>query len=338
VAQGKFPAKWKGQGDFIMPGNDTDYLWRGTIPREETPFQHNPERGFVSSANQLPADTSYPYYLGRNYPLARAFRVNRMLSKMNGITPGDMMALQTDVHNVFAEWAMPLINKYLNPGRLQENELKYFQKLDGWDYRYTAESEAATVFETFWADLMDVVYNDEFENAPEPVAKPSPITLLDAIKRDPAYKFIDNKVTISVETLEDAMLMAFRQASQELDELNSQDRLRWSAFRHTHIDHLLRLPAFSRNDINNGGAASTISAMKERNGPGWRMIVEMKKEPEGYGIYAGGQSGNPGSRHYDDFISPWASGKYYRLRLLNKEQARSLNALGKINMQPEMTR
>jgi penicillin amidase len=261
-----------------------------------------------------------------------------MLSKMNGITAGDMMALQTDVHNVFAEWAMPIIYKYLNPGRLEETELKYFRKLDGWDYRYTAESEAATVFETFWADLMDVVYNDEFENAPEPVAKPSPITLLDAIKRDSAYKFIDNKVTISVETLEDAMLMAFRQASQELDELDSQDRLQWSAFRHTHIDHLLRLPAFSRSDIQNGGAASTISAMKERNGPGWRMIVEMKKDPEAYGIYAGGQSGNPGSRYYDNFISPWASGKYYRLRLMSKEAARNLNALGIINMQPEMTR
>lgn len=334
VAQGSFPAKWKGQGDFIMPGHDTHYIWRDMIPAAEIPFQFNPERGFVSSANQLPADTSYPYYLGRNYPLARAIRLNRKLNEMNGVTVNDMMALQTDVYNVFAEWAMPLIKKYLNPERLQENEMKYYQKLQSWDFRYTAESEAATVFEVFWADLMDVVYDDEFENAPEPVAKPSPITLLDAIKRDSAYKFIDNRITITVETLEDAMLMAFREASRELAEAEGRSRLSWSDYRHTHIDHLLRLPAFSRSDISAGGSASTISAMKERNGPGWRMVVEMKKVPEGYGIYAGGQSGNPGSRYYDNFINSWKEGKYYRLQMLSREQAAAAKVIGKLNLHP----
>ena len=68
------------------------------------------------------------------------------------------------------------------------------------------------------------------------------------------------------------------------------------------------------------------------------MIVEMKKEPEAYGIYAGGQSGNPGSRYYDNFITPWASGTYYRLRLMNREEARKLNGLGIINLKPKMTR
>ena len=63
--QGEWPAKWKGQGDFIMPGTDSSFMWQGMIPQNETPFQYNPERGFISSANQKPADTTYPYYLGR---------------------------------------------------------------------------------------------------------------------------------------------------------------------------------------------------------------------------------------------------------------------------------
>ena len=60
----EFPAKWKRQGDFVMPGTDSSYMWQGYIPMEENPHVINPERGFVSSANQLPADTTYPYYIG----------------------------------------------------------------------------------------------------------------------------------------------------------------------------------------------------------------------------------------------------------------------------------
>jgi penicillin amidase len=43
------------------------------------------------------------------------------------------------------------------------------------------------------------------------------------------------------------------------------------------------------------------------------MVVSLSPETEAYGIYPGGQSGNPGSRFYDNFISDWALGKYYPL-------------------------
>ena len=94
--QGEFPAKWKGQGDFVMPGTDSSYMWQGMIPQDEVPFQYNPARGFVSSANQKPADTAYHYYLGRDYPPYRGLLINRKLSVMNNITIADMMAMQTD--------------------------------------------------------------------------------------------------------------------------------------------------------------------------------------------------------------------------------------------------
>ena len=48
--QGEWPAKWQGQGDFVMPGMDSTYQWQGMIPQNEIPFQYNPARGFVSSA------------------------------------------------------------------------------------------------------------------------------------------------------------------------------------------------------------------------------------------------------------------------------------------------
>ena len=38
------------------------------------------------------------------------------------------------------------------------------------------------------------------------------------------------------------------------------------------------------------------------------------------GIYPGGQSGYPGSSHYDQFIQDWVDGKYYDFKFLDKNE------------------
>ena len=42
------------------------------------------------------------------------------------------------------------------------------------------------------------------------------------------------------------------------------------------------------------GDRNVVNATSENHGPSWRMIVEMSKPPKAFGIYPGGQSGNPG--------------------------------------------
>ena len=39
------------------------------------------------------------------------------------------------------------------------------------------------------------------------------------------------------------------------------------------------------------------------------MVVSLGPEVKAWGIYPGGQSGNPGSRHYDDFVDRWVRGE-----------------------------
>jgi penicillin amidase len=50
------------------------------------------------------------------------------------------------------------------------------------------------------------------------------------------------------------------------------------------------------------------------------MIVHLKPATEAFGIYPGGQSGNPGSRYYDNFIDSWSIGKYYTLWLMKETE------------------
>jgi penicillin amidase len=53
------------------------------------------------------------------------------------------------------------------------------------------------------------------------------------------------------------------------------------------------------------------------------MIVQLSAQTEAYGVYPGGQSGNPGSKFYDNFINQWVQGKYYTLWLMTKEETSS---------------
>lgn len=318
--QGEWPAKWKGQGDFIMPGTDSSYMWQGMIPASETPFQYNPARGFVSSANQRPVDSTYPYYLGREYPTPRGFIINRMLADTNKFNPERMKKMQTDNYNVFAEWARPLFLKNINPATLNKSEQRYFELLSKWDLRNDPQSAGATVFVLLWKNLKPAVFDDEYKNAPKPILMPFESTLLESLLRDSAWKFIDNINTPQKETLADICLFALKNATAELKEAEAGGRLEWGKYKGTRVTHLMRQPALSSTQLPIGGGENIINAAKETHGPSWRMIVSLTQQTEAYGIYPGGQSGNPGSRFYDNFIQDWAVGKYYTLWMMTKEE------------------
>jgi penicillin amidase len=314
--QGEWPAKWNGQGDFIMPGTDSTYQWQGMIPFDETPFQFNPARNFVSSANQDPADSTYPYYLGRGYPLYRGIIINRRLQAMSNITPKDMMALQTNNYNVFAEMATPLLLNHINENGLTAIEIKYLNLLKAWDFTNAPYSRGATVFEVVWSKFSQVVYDDDFKNAPAVILRPYDSNLLQGVLSDPAYQFLDNIETIQIESLADDVSAAFKKSIAELEKVQMEGRLEWSKYKDTRVSHLTKLEPLSRLHLTIGGGTHSINATKATHGPSWRMIVSLTPKTEAYGVYPGGQNGNPGSRFYDNFIDHWASGTYYPLWMM----------------------
>lgn len=330
--QGEWPAKWKGQGDFVMPGTDSSYLWQGMIPQDEIPFQYNPERGFVSSANQIPVDgSSYPYYVGRNFPVFRGIEINKRLGSMSKITPADMMALQTDNYNIVAEMVRPLMLKNINESNLTPDEKRYFELLKNWNLKNDTGSKGATVFEVYWMTLYKTIYDDEYLKAPKNTQPPSESTFLNGILNDTAYKFTDIVTTEVVETMPDVFNSAFKKASVQLKKAEDSKKLEWEKYKGTSIIHLTRLAPFSKRNIGIGGSKHNINATETNHGASWRMVVSLSEETEAYGIYPGGQSGNPGSRYYDNFIEYWADGKYYTLWLMKKDEQNDKRIKWKIN-------
>jgi len=323
--QGAFVARWKRQGDFIQPGVDTSYAWQGMIPVTENPLMVNPVRGFVSSANQMSTDSTYPYYLGaaNNFPLYRGIIINRKLAEMNMITPEDMQHLQADNYNVFAETARPVLLRNLDENGLTSDEKKYIDMLKNWDLRNDVNAKGATVFKCIWDSLEAAVWGDEIRKSNLPLPKPDASTLLETLLRnDSSFRFMDDINTSGkTETFGDDLLTAVKKATPHLKQLEAENKLEWAKMKDTRVNHLLKIPGLSRLHLPIGGGEHIINATKETHGPSWRMIVHLTDEIEAYGVYPGGQSGNPGSKYYDTFVDYWAAGKYYRILFLQQATA-----------------
>ncbi|MFL5741707.1 MAG: penicillin acylase family protein, partial [Flavisolibacter sp.] len=117
-----------------------------------------------------------------------------------------------------------------------------------------------------------------------------------------------------------------------LREEEAQGKLEWAAHKDPMIFHLLKesVSSFARK-IPVGGWNNTINALTRTHGPSWRMIVQLSRPTEAYGVYPGGQSGNPGSKFYDNFVDTWATGKYFPLWVMKESEAGDKRIIGKLS-------
>jgi len=329
--EGNFPAKWRRQGDFVMPGTDSSYAMKD-IPDSENVLLVSPPRGFVSSANQYAYDTTYPYYMGGlDYEYFRPSSINRRLTSMQNITAEDMQQLQTDNYNVLAEMARPRLMKYIQTAVLDEEEKKYLGIFSNWNLRNDKTEQGPTIFKPWWDSLYSCMYHDDFAKTELPLPPVTDEALLRALIKDTAYEFADDITTPQKETMSDIVTKAFKQIIPVLKDAEKNNALAWGRFKNSGVRHLLQLPALSRFNLFSGGGDHIINAYTKYNGPSWRMVVQLTDKTEAYGLYPGGQSGNPGSKYYDTFIDKWVAGQYYPIAIISNEDIQKTeNLAGKI--------
>jgi penicillin G amidase len=319
---GKFPLKGKGQGKFVLDGSNPLHDWQGWVPHAHNPHVKNPPRGFVSSANQHPADPSYPYYINWRFDTyERGARINERLAAMHQVTPDSLRLLQNDHLGLHARDALPTLLTYLSREELSDPQKRLLGHLTNWDYQYRPEDIGPTVFEVWWQHLNHAIWKDDFGNADwAEMRYPDRTRTTDLIRQEPNAGWIDNIQTPETETLPQLILETFDQTAKTLERRHGPlgEKWRWGHHKSTAIQHLAQLPGFGRNNLYTGGGRGIVNATSERAGPSWRMIVALGPEVKGYGVYPGGQSGNPGSPYYDNLLDPWLKGELLELLYLRR--------------------
>ncbi|MEV7341434.1 penicillin acylase family protein [Streptomyces sp. NPDC093544] len=161
---GKIPTRGEGDGSLPAPGWDSKYDWTGYIKQAELPYDYNPKRGYIVTANQAVVEKDkYPYTLTTDWGYGtRSQRITDLIeSKIKGggkISTEDMRQMQLDNSSEIAKLLVPKLLKI----DIDDPHVREAQKLlEGWDYTQDADSAAAAYFNSVWRNILKLAFGNK---------------------------------------------------------------------------------------------------------------------------------------------------------------------------------
>jgi penicillin amidase len=338
---GRVPIRARGHGAVPMPGWTGEYEWTGFVPFEELPHSFNPPTHWVASANNKIVDDSYPHFLSVNYADSpRQKRIIEMLEEKEKLSLEDFKRMQVDILLIPARDLVPMILQ-LNPR--DEWGQRALNFLKAWDHRVSADSVGACIFEVFFTNLMRLVLEEKIGSWSDfflgkgvhPVRRSG--LFFNVAHSWLVQKMRERPQWFEGKSWQEAMEEALANTVAELRRLLGDEVSRWQwgrlhkqKFAHPlgQIRGLDRL--FNRGPVPIGGDANTIWQASYAPYFGydvnsftasWRQIIDLADFNRSLGVLPNGESGHPGSPHYQDMIPLWARGEYHPM-LWDRDQVR----------------
>ncbi len=321
-ATGLVPVRRPGtDGSVPYDGSDPENDWRGFVPQAEMPRVENPVEGFLVTANQRVAGTSWRHVLGTDWPSpARARRVATLLetAKREGrkLDRAAIEAIQFDTASPVLAATMEAFAPLL--------PAEWAGRFHGWDGRADAASREFLLARTFRRKLGERVLA-AWHVAPD--IGLAEYRVLDLARADdaafrraglgPKAAFI---TSVFEETLADLSARHGKDAS----------RWRWGDANRLTVRHPLgRIPGlswlFDPPSFPQSGATGVVHVASGAFGQSMRFIVDWGVPEEATLVIPFGVSGHVGSPHRLDQLPFWrdgdASGSATRLSRPARETA-----------------
>ena len=311
---GRIPLRPRFVAGYREAGNPADQ-WSGSIPFDALPHSFNPPRGYVASANQrvIPPGAG-PVIYGAYSQGHRGLRLDQLFTAPVAHDRADSIAAQNDVVNVRAASLVPAILRLLPPGD------GVAMALAGWDFSYTLDSIAPTVFETFmfhWQRATAAVHMPA--RLHDLVVQQTGLGC--ALLADPSRAFFADGTAATAARVAAAALAS-------LAEKLGADPAGWAWGRahQAHWRHPLSTPERAAAlDIGpapvDGGSHTVRNTGGElpphhaASGAEYRIIVDFAAPDRFLAVQNIGNSGNPDSPHYRDQFDAWRRGEYHVVHL-----------------------
>ena len=338
TAAGAVPVRASGNGTLPVEGWSPDSGLVGEIPYEEMPHALNPAQGYLISANNRIVDDAYPHHLGSMWiPGYRANRLEEVIAGSEKFGAFESMALQLDFTCLPGLQFADLVRD-LDPddpdAKLGADLLK------SWDGVLDAASAPGAIYELMRRRLLRHLLEPAL--GPEMTRQVMGDGMHPLLASESEYvtydttillRLLDNEGGASPQWVERAggseaaLEWALADAVRELRATQGDDPAAWcwgNMHKMTFAHPMgLRQPldrVFNRGPYQIGGDSDTPwQASYPASGPysatsagqSYRQIIDMGDLPGAIAMYAPGQSGRLGSRHYDDLIEPWLAGEYH---------------------------
>jgi len=347
-ATGQVPVRARAERGYRRGWDSTD-AWQGVIPFDGMPSVREPKRGWVATANNLPAPLDFPYPLANMSPTGyRAVRIRQMIESRQVHSREDLAAMQYDVLSLRATAAVPALVQILDGGnaRLQAAAAA----LRAWDCRMDAGSTGASIFEAFQHQWDETVAAERFSEDASALAIGDPAAFVAGGIGGLSLRLLDNDDAgwfSSAEARDAAVRSAMARTLDQLSQRLGDDMSTWTWGRlHTlRLRHLLS----GRGDLGhlldregepvsgNGFVVSNTSSSPDFgsvSGANYRLLVDLAESPaQMWSLDASGPSGQPGSPHYANQFGDWLKGRYHRICLERADVQPTIRAT--LTLQPQ---
>ncbi len=325
---------------------DQSQVWSGYIPYDQLPSVLDPTSGLIATANARIAPDNYPYFIANDWVDAyRVERIYTLLQNRSGLTPADMLAIQTDTHSDLDLLVAQRVAYALDHAAITKTDPRLRQAADllrNFDGNMSPTSHAAAIVaatrEQLWPMLLapqlrPAHFLDADAPKPRKLSTPEISDLLDL------YTW-DEKTTALEQLLQHtparwlprkfATWNEFLAASVQrgLKDAGAPANLTTWTYGTIHpveiphpifgstglISHLLGIPTGTSLHPN-GGDGTTIKQTGFHFGPSERFTADLADPEDTHANITTGESGNPASPWFLDQFPIWLSGTTLTLPL-----------------------
>jgi len=313
--------------DWTKPveGSNPEADWHGLLSVDETPHLLNPKVGWLYNSNNWPWSAAgpdspkkedFPPYVETGGETARGMHAIRVLRDKKDFTVDSLIAAAYDSYLMWFEKPIPRLVRAWNDApadsSLKTKLAEPIEAVSKWDLRWGVNS-VPTSLAVFWGDVLQHRFGPDARNAG--------IYLSD---------YICTKVT------SEPLLQSFAEASEKLTSDFGTWKTPWGD-----INRFQRLAGDIVQPFSDSGRSTpvgftssfwgSLAAFGARAYPGTKKlygtsgnsfvaVVEFGPKIRARAVTAGGESGHPGSRHFNDEAERYSTGDlrevyFYRQQL-----------------------
>jgi penicillin amidase len=280
---GLTPIREGWRGLLPVPGAEGRYEWKGYRKSGELPFEFNPPRHYIATANHNILPPGYTIELGYDTwaAPARIDRIREMLGSGKKFDIADFIAMQQDVVSHAARAFQKFLAGWTPAAGARGAE--YVAEIKAWDGAMRFDSRPALVYEV-WTSMM-------------PGAQVSPAQVQQAL--DAA---LDRIATIAGK-----------------DPAGWQwGKVHKLTLRHPSGNREWQLAPVARPGDANTVNATSGTNFQQTNGASWREVLDVGNWDRSMMTNVPGESGDPASKHYGDLLADWAAGRYHPMPFTRK--------------------
>jgi penicillin G amidase len=277
-------------GRLPVPGTG-EYRWNGF--RDDLPYEYNPERGWLGTANHniLPPGYHPPLFF-KQTPYPRWDRLEQIFASLGEVRADDFARTLHDTSWPYIDAERALLEGWTSPDA--DVEWARRQLLD-WDGRYEAASVAPSIHSAWRRHLDDEVLRPDGWAARGGVGS-------SALRVAAANASAGQRSRARA-----ALEAALRELRVSLGETPAA--WRWGRLHTSRFPHWL-VSAYDLPPVERSGGGGTVAA----TGATYRQIVDFADLDASRATSTPGQSGQPGSPFYDNLREPWGRQEFFPLR------------------------